>query len=271
MKKPLIYIHFLSPQHCTRNHLSISLPCSPPAIHAPPSSPRCHVFLLTHNSNRFVAKMNKKVVARELFFEDVKMQMVARKWAAKYNDFNPPKRIEFLMSYVVELADRVPEVVTCGLEPYPAGAQIQQSLAPNIILTILPIVNFFLFNFERYVEGVYRKFNNNSGYVSHDERNTPQAFSHYTYEHSNRQLLLVDIQVCFASPSIFILPSNKMYREWEIVSAPTSTPIHRFIPTTAQALGRATLARGASRSSSTLTSAMPSASTSASTQSTPRA
>lgn len=78
--------------------------------------------LLFHYSHtiqsRFVAKLNKKVVSRELFFEDVKMQMVARKWAAKYNDFGPPKRIDFLMSYVVELVDRTPEIITCGVEPY---------------------------------------------------------------------------------------------------------------------------------------------------------
>lgn len=74
---------------------------------------------------RFVIKLNKKVVPRELFFEDVKMQMVARRWAAKYNDYNPPKRIEFLMCYVVELVDRVPDVVTCGLEPYPFGSEFK--------------------------------------------------------------------------------------------------------------------------------------------------
>ncbi len=74
--------------------------------------------LITFQKNRFVAKLNKKVVSRELFFEDVKMQMIARKWAAKYNDFNPPKKIEFLMSYVLELVDRVPDIVTCGVEPY---------------------------------------------------------------------------------------------------------------------------------------------------------
>lgn len=64
--------------------------------------------------------MNKKNVPREIFFEDVKMQMIARKWAAKYNDFNPPKKIDFLTSYVLELVDRVPEIVTCGLEQYPS-------------------------------------------------------------------------------------------------------------------------------------------------------
>lgn len=110
-----------------------------------------------------MAKISKKSCARELYFEDVKMQMIARKWADKYNQLNPPKPVGFLQSYVMELVDRQPEPVICGVEPY--------------------------------VEGVYRKYNNNSGYVSHDERNTPQAFSHFTYEHSNHQILIVDIQV----------------------------------------------------------------------------
>jgi elongation factor 2 kinase len=42
--------------------------------------------------------------------------------------------------------------------------------------------------------GDYRKHNNNFGYVSDDERNTPQAFSHFTFEISKRNLLVVDIQ-----------------------------------------------------------------------------
>ena len=29
--------------------------------------------------------------------------------------------------------------------------------------------------------GVFRKFNNNAGYVSEDARSTPQAFSHFSY------------------------------------------------------------------------------------------
>jgi hypothetical protein len=47
---------------------------------------------------------------------------------------------------------------------------------------------------ERFISGAYRKHNNNFGFVSEDERNTPQAFSHFTYEASNRKLLVCDIQ-----------------------------------------------------------------------------
>lgn len=47
---------------------------------------------------------------------------------------------------------------------------------------------------EKYIEGPYRKHNNNYGYVSQEERNTPQAFSHFTYEASQHTLLICDIQ-----------------------------------------------------------------------------
>ena len=42
--------------------------------------------------------------------------------------------------------------------------------------------------------GVAAFRNNNFGFVSEDERNTPQAFSHFTYESSNHTLLICDIQ-----------------------------------------------------------------------------
>ena len=47
---------------------------------------------------------------------------------------------------------------------------------------------------ERYIPGDYVKHNNNFGHVSDTERNTPQAFSHFSFEASERQLLIVDIQ-----------------------------------------------------------------------------
>lgn len=44
--------------------------------------------------------------------------------------------------------------------------------------------------------GQYRKWNNNFGYVSDVVRNTPHAFSHFTYEASDHRILICDIQVC---------------------------------------------------------------------------
>ena len=45
----------------------------------------------------------------------------------------------------------------------------------------------------RYVPGDFEKFNNNWDFVE-DKRNTPQAFSHWTLEHSNGKFLVCDIQ-----------------------------------------------------------------------------
>ena len=42
--------------------------------------------------------------------------------------------------------------------------------------------------------GRFMKFNNNCGYVGDDERNTPQAFSHFSFEASNRSYLICDLQ-----------------------------------------------------------------------------
>ena len=48
---------------------------------------------------------------------------------------------------------------------------------------------------EYFIDGEYRKFNSNNGFVSEDRRRTPAAFSHFSFEHSNRELMVVDIQV----------------------------------------------------------------------------
>ncbi|KYQ91743.1 myosin heavy chain kinase [Tieghemostelium lacteum] len=104
---------------------------------------------------------NKKTT-RDSYFTDVLMQTFCSKWAETFNEAKPPKPITFLPSYVYELIDHPPPYPVCGGEPF--------------------------------IEGDYKKHNNNSGYVSSDARNTPQAFSHFSYEHSNHELLIVDIQ-----------------------------------------------------------------------------
>ena len=42
--------------------------------------------------------------------------------------------------------------------------------------------------------GSYVKYNNNLDWTE-DKRNTPQAFSHWTYIQSEKQIMIVDIQV----------------------------------------------------------------------------
>lgn len=125
---------------------------------------RCEAKNLFVPGTKFVVKVYKKdaeqKASRELYFEDVKMQMVCRDWGNKFNQKKPPKRIEFLMAWVLELVDRSPPVL-CNMEPL--------------------------------LVGEFKKNNSNFGAVL-NTRSTPQAFSHFTYEQSNKGLIIVDIQ-----------------------------------------------------------------------------
>jgi hypothetical protein len=56
----------------------------------------------------------------------------------------------------------------------------------SLVLLLLPLLFFFFF-YNYY-------YHHQPGYVSEDERNTPQAFSHFTYEASGKQMLLCDVQ-----------------------------------------------------------------------------
>lgn len=48
---------------------------------------------------------------------------------------------------------------------------------------------------ERFIEGSYKKFSNNTGFVNYDDPATMlQAFSHWTYEYTNGEIIVVDLQ-----------------------------------------------------------------------------
>jgi elongation factor 2 kinase len=100
-------------------------------------------------------------VDREVYFEDVKLQMDAKLWGEEYNRHNPPKKVDIFQMYVLEFKNR-------------PGAP--------------------LFHLEHYIEGKYIKYNSNSGFVDEALRLTPQSFSHFTFERSGHQLIIVDIQ-----------------------------------------------------------------------------
>lgn len=102
---------------------------------------------------------------------DSEMQNLAGLWANSFNELDPEPliNISFVQSYVLELVDR-PGRPLCGCE--------------------------------RFIDGDFQKHNNNVGaavisvqkYDEADISAIAQAFSHYTYEASNRQLLVCDIQ-----------------------------------------------------------------------------
>ncbi|KAK7111759.1 eukaryotic elongation factor 2 kinase-like isoform X2 [Littorina saxatilis] len=111
----------------------------------------------------YIAKQYMENVDRQVYFEDVKLQMDAKLWGEEYNRHNPPKKVDIFQMYVLEFKNR---------EGSP------------------------LYHLEHYIEGDYIKYNSNSGFVEVKDkcRLTPQAFSHFTFERSGHKLIVVDIQ-----------------------------------------------------------------------------
>lgn len=108
----------------------------------------------------------------DTYFRDVEMQAVAANFARRYNSYNPPRRVEFLEAWILQLI--------------PSGEDADHAEDITLRGTICGV--------EPFIAGEYHKHNNNFGYVSDLERNTPQAFSHFTYVASGQQILVVDIQ-----------------------------------------------------------------------------
>ncbi|KAK9965189.1 hypothetical protein ABG768_004291 [Culter alburnus] len=114
------------------------------------------------SASNYVAKRYMETVDREVYFEDVRLQMEAKLWGEEFNRHRPPKQVDIMQMCVVEMTSR-------------PGSP--------------------LFHLEHYIEGKYTKYNSNSGFVRDDNiRLTPQAFSHFTFERSGHQLIVVDIQ-----------------------------------------------------------------------------
>ncbi|KAK6763761.1 hypothetical protein RB195_024190 [Necator americanus] len=123
-----------------------------------PSNSHCCDWKRAHN---YVAKRYIQEVDRSVLFEDVKLQMDAKLWAEEFNRYDPPKKIDIVQICVLEMIDMPSEP---------------------------------LFHLEHFIEGDYIKYNSNSGFVSDVARKTPQAFSHFTFERSGHQMIVVDIQ-----------------------------------------------------------------------------
>ncbi|XP_066520488.1 eukaryotic elongation factor 2 kinase isoform X3 [Hoplias malabaricus] len=121
----------------------------------------------SHSSNwksasNYVAKRYMETVDRDVYFEDVRLQMEAKLWGEEFNRHRPPKQVDIMQMCVVEMTSRPGKP---------------------------------LYHLEHYIEGQYIKYNSNSGFVRDDNiRLTPQAFSHFTFERSGHQLIVVDIQ-----------------------------------------------------------------------------
>ncbi|XP_063790524.1 eukaryotic elongation factor 2 kinase isoform X6 [Pseudophryne corroboree] len=117
---------------------------------------------LWKNAYNYVAKRYLETVDRDVYFEDVRLQMEAKLWGEEYNRHKPPKQVDIMQMCIIEMIDRPGKP---------------------------------LYHLEHYIEGKYIKYNSNSGFVRDENiRLTPQAFSHFTFERSGHQLIVVDIQ-----------------------------------------------------------------------------
>ncbi|XP_040571934.1 eukaryotic elongation factor 2 kinase isoform X2 [Lepeophtheirus salmonis] len=113
--------------------------------------------------NNYVAKryMDEEVKSKT-YYDDVKLQMDAKLWGEEYNRQNPPKKVDIFQMALLEFHER---------EGSP------------------------LFHIEHFIEGDYVKYNSNSGFVDNKyARQTPHAFSHFTFEKSGHEIIVVDVQ-----------------------------------------------------------------------------
>ncbi|KAJ3441248.1 alpha-protein kinase vwka [Anaeramoeba flamelloides] len=93
------------------------------------------------------------------------IQFISKKLAQRFNSENPYKAVDFLESFVYYFPDRKKHCWTI-VEPY--------------------------------LKGEYVKYSNNGGYkIGNNQYLTTQAFSHYTYEFTKGQLIVVDLQGVF--------------------------------------------------------------------------
>ncbi|TDH65591.1 hypothetical protein CCR75_006548 [Bremia lactucae] len=116
-----------------------------------------------------VAKVSLRPAEPSTYLSDVEMQAVCAHYAALYNEHEPPLKVCYARSWLLKLRDRRRGTLVCSVEEFLPGA--------------------------------YVKYSNNNGYVGREtssteerERNTPQAFSHFTFVASDFRLMIVDIQ-----------------------------------------------------------------------------
>ena len=126
---------------------------------------RMHDLSMPPGSRSHVAKVFKPGLrcGQEQIWADVEMYEICSSIASAFNSLNPPKKVSFCHCFLISRASSVPR--------------------HRRIMFVEP-----------YLRGTFKKYNNNDGWCSGDDRNTPHAFSHFSYEHTRHEMLVVDIQ-----------------------------------------------------------------------------
>ena len=116
--------------------------------------------------------------------------MDAKLWAEEYNRHNPPKKVLIKISTCI--ATSFFRLIADWLSLF-----LQVDIFSMGVIELIDRAQAPLFHIEHYIDGEYIKYNSNSGFVDDrhgPERMTPQALSHFTFERSGHQLVVVDIQ-----------------------------------------------------------------------------
>eukprot|EP01079_Euglenida_sp_SAG-EU17-18_P008589 gene8589-1535_t len=144
-----------------------------------------------------VAKVAKKSGEGDaLYLEDVRMQILCKYLAQLFNSYNPPKKIDFLDAFLIACP-----VSGCLLSSLSTPAMPLPRRSPHLVHAAQPFNNMHiqerdnqLVAVEPLLPGEYKKHSNNAGYVHENLRNTPHAFSHFSYHVSQGMVLVCDIQ-----------------------------------------------------------------------------
>ena len=99
-----------------------------------------------------VAKASKADCDPAVYYTDIEMQVECQAVADAFNALGPPKLVSFVPCFLLQRFRGAHHLRLLAVEPY--------------------------------LSGEYTKYNNNYGFVSFDDRNTPQAFSHYSHHQS---------------------------------------------------------------------------------------
>lgn len=78
-----------------------------------------------HAAN-YVAKRYMEQVPRNVYFDDVRLQMDAKLWGEEYNRYNPPKKVCFIFVIIIVLFNIPP------LECQNTGRYQNQSFPENL-------------------------------------------------------------------------------------------------------------------------------------------
>jgi hypothetical protein len=142
-----------------------------------------------HCSNYVAKRYMAGAVGPSSYLADVQMQAEAKLWASRYNRLQPPKQVDFLTAFCLEFPNR-PRPAAAAAD----AAEEAEEAAACAAAAFPPTGGGAFFGVERLIEGEYRKYNGNSGFVGADHRSTPHAFSLFTFRASRGRLMVVDIQ-----------------------------------------------------------------------------